>query len=97
MFQCDAYEPEWQQAFFGVHYPRLHKIKLQYDPNGILWCRRCVGSEAWIEEDDGKLCWAGYKEGEDENGLSKRDHKWRKGNPWHGSSGDDVRKRQVPL
>ncbi|KAF2472525.1 FAD binding domain-containing protein [Lindgomyces ingoldianus] len=58
--ECDAFEPEWQQAFFGDNYARLRKIKGKYDPNGILWCRRCVGSEDWIEQRNGRLCRAGH-------------------------------------
>lgn len=33
----------------------LHAIKSSYDPEGLLWCRHCVGSEAWVER-DGRLC-----------------------------------------
>jgi len=54
--ECDSYEPDWQYSFFGANYPRLAKIKQQYDPDGVLWCRRCVGSEAFIEQADGGLC-----------------------------------------
>ncbi|OCK98398.1 FAD binding domain-containing protein [Cenococcum geophilum 1.58] len=54
--ECDSYEPDWQYSFFGANYPRLRKVKKQYDPNGVLWCRRCVGSEDWIEQSDGSLC-----------------------------------------
>lgn len=57
----DSYEPEWQHAFFGENYGKLKKIKEKYDPETVLWCRRCVGSEALVEETDGKLCAAsGY-------------------------------------
>lgn len=52
----DSYEPEWQQAFFGEHYDRLRSIKEKYDPHNVFWCRRCVGSEALIEQPDGRLC-----------------------------------------
>lgn len=52
----DSYEPAWQQAFFGKHYARLKAIKETYDPENVLWCRRCVGSEALAEETDGTLC-----------------------------------------
>jgi hypothetical protein len=55
----DSYEPEWQKAFFGDNYAKLLRIKKKYDPKNVLWCRRCVGSEALIEQPDGKLCAAG--------------------------------------
>lgn len=54
--ECDSYEPDWQYAFFGSNYPRLRNVKQRYDPEGLLWCRRCVGSEDWVEQADGGLC-----------------------------------------
>ena len=54
--ECDSFEPAWQDAFFGPNYPRLYAIKQKYDPQGVLWCNRCVGSEAWAETDGGQLC-----------------------------------------
>ena len=59
----DSYEPEWQDAFFGHNYEMLKEVKAKYDPENVLWCRRCVGSEALVEEADGRLCAAdGYAE-----------------------------------
>lgn len=55
----DSYEPEWQHAFFGENYEKLKEVKSKYDPENILWCRRCVGSEALVEEEDERLCVAG--------------------------------------
>ncbi|GFF31211.1 FAD binding domain protein [Aspergillus udagawae] len=54
--EANPYEPDWQSSLFGAHYPRLHAIKRSYDPEGLLWCRHCVGSEAWTETKDGRLC-----------------------------------------
>ncbi|KAH7069699.1 hypothetical protein BKA63DRAFT_87927 [Paraphoma chrysanthemicola] len=54
--EADSYEPDWQQSFFGKNYQRLLGIKRKYDPKNVLWCRRCVGSEALIEQKDGRLC-----------------------------------------
>ncbi|PBP20351.1 FAD-binding domain-containing protein [Diplocarpon rosae] len=54
--EADPYEPDWQNSLFGQNYPRLAAIKAKYDPNGLLWCPHCVGSEAWVEAKDGKLC-----------------------------------------
>jgi hypothetical protein len=56
--EADVYEPNWKQAFFGDNYERLLSIKQKYDPGNVLWCRRCVGSDALVEEDYGKLCFA---------------------------------------
>ncbi|KAE8360448.1 hypothetical protein BDV27DRAFT_148700 [Aspergillus caelatus] len=54
--EANANEPNWQWSFFGAHYPRLQAIKQTYDPEGLLWCRQCVGSERWMEQEDGRLC-----------------------------------------
>jgi hypothetical protein len=55
--QCDSLEPNWQWAMYGPNYARLSAIKAKYDPDELLWCRRCVGSEKWVYDDtDGSLC-----------------------------------------
>ncbi|KNG90956.1 hypothetical protein ANOM_000697 [Aspergillus nomiae NRRL 13137] len=54
--EANADEPNWQWSFFGSGYARLQAIKQKYDPEGLLWCRQCVGSEAWTEQQDGRLC-----------------------------------------
>jgi hypothetical protein len=54
---CDQYEPDWQWALYGPNYSRLRAIKAEYDPDEVLWCRKCVGSEEWqYEQESGKLC-----------------------------------------
>ena len=52
------YEPNWQREFWGENYARLLNIKRKIDPDDILWCYPCVGSEGW-EEVDGRLCQIG--------------------------------------
>ncbi|EFY84435.1 FAD binding domain protein [Metarhizium acridum CQMa 102] len=54
--EADAYEPNWADAFWGPKYPKLRAIKKKYDPNAMLWCLRCPGSEDWYEDVDGSLC-----------------------------------------
>ena len=54
--ECDAFEPDWKTAFFGTNYPRLLNIKRRYDPNCVLWCRNCVGSDEWTKNKEGRLC-----------------------------------------
>jgi len=45
--ESDKEERTWQDSFWGEKYGRLKKIKAKYDPNGVFWCRPCVGSEDW--------------------------------------------------
>ncbi|KAH7057163.1 hypothetical protein B0J12DRAFT_774839 [Macrophomina phaseolina] len=54
--EADTEEPNWQWAFYGPNYAKLRNVKQEYDPRTLLWCDKCVGSEAWFEEDDGRLC-----------------------------------------
>ncbi|KAJ5291272.1 hypothetical protein N7478_000523 [Penicillium angulare] len=42
-------EPNFQQAFWGSNYERLHKIKKAVDPDDVFWCHVCVASERWQE------------------------------------------------
>jgi FAD/FMN-containing dehydrogenase len=45
--ECDYFQPDWQQAFWGPHYPRLARIKRRYDPDGLFTVHHGVGSEPW--------------------------------------------------
>ena len=45
--ECDYFQPDWQQAFWGPHYPRLKEIKERYDPDGLFFVHHGVGSEGW--------------------------------------------------
>ncbi|KAI1376433.1 FAD-binding domain-containing protein [Hypoxylon crocopeplum] len=54
--EADTYEPEWQKSFWGSNCKKLLAIKQKYDPDSLLWCPRCAGSEYWFESLDGKLC-----------------------------------------
>ena len=47
MGEADPAEPNWQQAFYGDHYPRLLSIKNKWDPWGLFWAKTAVGSEGW--------------------------------------------------
>ncbi|KUJ14021.1 FAD-binding domain-containing protein [Mollisia scopiformis] len=42
-------EPDFQRAFWGSNYERLLDIKKAVDPDDVLWCHICVGSEGWKE------------------------------------------------
>ncbi|TLD15080.1 FAD-binding domain-containing protein [Venturia nashicola] len=54
--ECDVNDPTWRQTTFGPNYEKLLSIKRLYDPNGLLYCKNCVGSEQWQEQIDGGLC-----------------------------------------
>jgi FAD/FMN-containing dehydrogenase len=45
--ESDFFEPTWQEAFWGAHYPRLAAVKKQYDPGGLFFVHHGVGSEDW--------------------------------------------------
>lgn len=44
--EADYFEPDWQTAFWGPHYPRLLEIKRKYDPGNVFRVHHGVGSEA---------------------------------------------------
>ena len=45
--ESDFFEADWQQAFWGPHYPRLLAVKDAYDPEGLFVVHHGVGSERW--------------------------------------------------
>ena len=45
--ECDYFQENWQQAFWGSNYPRLADIKRRYDPDGLFTVHHGVGSEGW--------------------------------------------------
>lgn len=51
--EADIAEPDWQQSFWGSNYPRLLKIKQQYDPNMLFYVHHGVGTEGWAIDDNG--------------------------------------------
>ncbi|KAF2648010.1 hypothetical protein K491DRAFT_264758 [Lophiostoma macrostomum CBS 122681] len=54
--EADYHQPDWQWAFFGEGYERLRSIKKKYDARNVFWCWQCVGSEALVQQGDGRLC-----------------------------------------
>lgn len=59
----DPWEPEWQKVFYGANYDHLLEVKRVYDPDSFLYARTAVGSEAWTEMADGRLCRSEYVDG----------------------------------
>lgn len=48
--ECDYFMPDWQARAWGVHYPRLARIKRRYDPDGLFTVHHGVGSEGWSDD-----------------------------------------------
>lgn len=48
--ESDYFERDWQQAYWGAHYPRLAAVKEKYDPDGLFVVHHGVGSERWSED-----------------------------------------------
>lgn len=62
MKKGDPFDLNWQFDFFGPNYARLKRIKDVVDPDGLLLCISCVGSEEWVPEATGRLCRASWAE-----------------------------------
>lgn len=45
-----AYLPDWKRAYWGDHYDRLLAIKRKWDPENVLTCFQCVGSDTIMQE-----------------------------------------------
>ncbi|KAH8883264.1 FAD-binding domain-containing protein [Thozetella sp. PMI_491] len=54
--EADFQQPNFQEVFFGSNYDRLLEIKRKYDPDGLFWSLKGVGSEAWVVREDGHMC-----------------------------------------
>ncbi len=59
MNEADYQQPNFQREFFGTNYQKLLGIKKKYDPEGLFYAVRAVGSEAWDVTGDGRLCKTG--------------------------------------
>ncbi|RYP69653.1 hypothetical protein DL770_008198 [Monosporascus sp. CRB-9-2] len=50
------YIGDWKQEFYGGHYARLLEIKSKYDPDYLFYAYTGIGSDTWVEDNDGRLC-----------------------------------------
>ena len=57
--EANPFTEDWQESWWGEHYPGLLKVKHKYDPKGLLSCWKCVG---WSEKDLDQSCYAGMME-----------------------------------
>jgi hypothetical protein len=42
--ETDYFQADWQEAFWGDHYPRLLQVKNAYDPRRLFFVHHGVGS-----------------------------------------------------
>ncbi|KAI0399642.1 hypothetical protein F4802DRAFT_602767 [Xylaria palmicola] len=54
--EADFQQPNFQRTIYGDHYEKLRIIKSKYDSKGIFYAKTAVGSEDWVENEDGRLC-----------------------------------------
>jgi hypothetical protein len=54
--EADFQQPDWQRVFYGEHYAKLDLIKSKYDPYDLFYALGAVGSERWVQRNDGRLC-----------------------------------------
>ncbi|KAK8007850.1 hypothetical protein PG989_001840 [Apiospora arundinis] len=51
--------PGWKAAMYGDNYDALLGVKRKYDPESVLYVLDGVGSDAWVEGADKRLCRVG--------------------------------------
>lgn len=49
-------EADWRTTFFGSNYDALLAIKRKWDPTGVFYAYKGVGSDAWTVATDGRMC-----------------------------------------
>ncbi|KAL1883300.1 hypothetical protein Daus18300_000358 [Diaporthe australafricana] len=49
--EASVEEVDWQESFYGGHYPKLSEIKRKWDPNDVFYAVTAVGSERWKVQD----------------------------------------------
>ena len=56
MNEGDVNDEDFEGDFYGSHWSVLARVKERYDPEGVFYCKTCVGSEGWSVEEGGRLC-----------------------------------------
>lgn len=56
MNEADFRQERWQDVFFGSNFKKLDDIKRKYDPEGVFYILKGVGSDRWSVANDGRMC-----------------------------------------
>jgi len=56
MNEGDARDPDYLRSFYGSQLPFLQQVKRRVDPEGVLHCPTCMGSEQWVTDGSGRIC-----------------------------------------
>ena len=56
MNEADFQQPDFEDVFFGANYGALLAVKEEWDPEGLFYATKGVGSEAWSVANDGRMC-----------------------------------------
>lgn len=56
MNEADGEDPEYLNDFYGDKLIDHIAAKVKYDPDNVFYCPTCVGSDAWKEDETGRLC-----------------------------------------
>lgn len=54
--EADFQDPDWKRNYCGENYERLLEVKERYDPEHVFYALTGVGSDFWVEKEDGRLC-----------------------------------------
>lgn len=54
--EADFQDPDWKGNYFGENYEGLLEVKRRYDPEHVFFALTGVGSDFWVEREDGRLC-----------------------------------------
>jgi hypothetical protein len=49
-------QADFQTHFFGDNYDKLLEVKMKYDPDDVFYVTTGVGSDAFVVDDNGRLC-----------------------------------------
>jgi hypothetical protein len=47
---------DWKESFYGSNYNELLNIKKKWDPSGVFYTHTGVGSDSWVQDNQGRLC-----------------------------------------